>query len=103
MALQFNVDLRLLNGLLSVSSVFWPLSPIRNSAFINICTSVHNSTICVLVYIPSCYLHLIKPCPLPRSIPIRLTVSGQQFSFSNSHLVYGDRLSACRPTPNLAD
>jgi hypothetical protein len=52
-------------------------------------------------YVPSCYLHLIKPCPLPRSIPLSPTVPRPQFRSPNSHLFYGDRLSARRPTPNL--
>ena len=52
-------------------------------------------------YDPSCYLHLIKPFPLPKSIPLSLTVPRLQFRFPNSQLFYGDRLSACRPTTNL--
>jgi hypothetical protein len=39
MALQSNVDLRLSNGLLPVSYVFFYLFPICNFAFINICLS----------------------------------------------------------------
>jgi hypothetical protein len=39
MALQSSVDLHLLNGLLSVSSVFWPLFPVCNFAMINVCLS----------------------------------------------------------------
>jgi hypothetical protein len=42
MALQSNSDLRLLTGLLPVSSVFWPLYSICNFAFINICTQFQN-------------------------------------------------------------
>jgi len=37
MAVQSNADLHLLNRLLTASSVFWPLFPICNFAFISIC------------------------------------------------------------------
>jgi hypothetical protein len=46
------------------------------------------------LYIPSCYLHLIKPCPLLRLIPLSL-FRGQQFSFSNSQLFF--TVTSCRP------
>jgi hypothetical protein len=50
--------------------------------------------LCHCVYIPSCSLYLIHPFPLPRSMPLSLTVPRPQFRFSN-------RLTACHPTPNL--
>jgi len=43
MELQSHADFPLHNGLLPVSSGFWPLFPIRNFALTNICT-VYNST-----------------------------------------------------------
>jgi hypothetical protein len=61
------------------------------------CTHCSRSVQCM--YIPSCYPHLTNPLPLPRSIPISLTVPRPQFS----QLSYGDRLSACRPYPSLED
>jgi hypothetical protein len=40
MALQSSTDLHLLSGLLTVSSVFWPLFPICHFAFFNIISNI---------------------------------------------------------------
>jgi hypothetical protein len=44
---------------------------------------------------------LVNPFPLPRSIPFYPTVPRPHFRFPNDLFFYSDRLSACRPTPNL--
>ena len=56
MALQFNVDLRLLNGLFP--AVFWPLFPICNFALFNICFKHF--------HIPSYYPHILSNILLHR-------------------------------------
>ena len=72
MALQSNADLASLVGLLPVSSVSWPLFPVFNFTFINIC-------LCIVP--PSVFGHILG----------FLTIS----------FCYGHSSSACRPTPNL--
>jgi hypothetical protein len=44
--------------------------------------------------------HVINTFPLHRSIPLRLTFLRPQFRFPN-RFFYGDRLTACSPTPSL--
>ena len=84
----------------SQSAVSWPLFPVFNFAVINI------SFYTIPPYIPSRYSHLIYTFPLSTSFLLCLTAVRQQsgflpVSFFFSFFFYGDRLSDCRPTPNL--
>jgi hypothetical protein len=64
---------------------------------IYVCTQFH--LLCT-TYVPSCSPLVINPFPLPRSIPLSLTVPRPQLRLSN-RIYYDDRLSACRPVSNL--
>ena len=46
-------------------------------------------------------LILINPFPMPRSIPLSLTVPRPHFKFFNRQLLYGDTLRACHPSSIL--
>jgi len=94
-ALQSNADLCLLNRLLPDSSVFLPPLPVFNSASTNICVYT------VPQYDNSKLLssHLINTFPLPRSIPLSLTVPRPYFSLRDRF--FSVRLWACHPTLNL--
>jgi hypothetical protein len=86
MALQSNADLRLFNGLLPVSSVFFNLS-------------FHFAILYLLLSV--CYPHLMYPFPPSRTIPLYLTLPRPQPRFPNCKLFNGGSLSACCPAPNM--
>ena len=95
MVLQFIVDLRLLNGRLpAVSSVFWPLS--FQFLILHYLISVYKH-----FHLRSCYPHISFHILLHR---LGLFHSVWHFPGHNSGSLtvtffYGERLSACRPTP----
>ena len=65
---------------------------------------VHSLLLLCTTYVHSKSLpYLNNSFPLPRSIPLSLTVPRSQFRFPNSFFFFlnGDWLWACRPTPNL--
>jgi hypothetical protein len=79
------------------SALFLDLSfKFLNSAFINTCFYS------VPPNIPSRYSHLIYTFPLSTSFLLGLTDPRPQYGFLPiCSFFYGDRLSHCRPTPNL--
>jgi hypothetical protein len=83
------VDLHLLNGLPPVSCLF-DLS--FQIVILHLLLSVF-----IQFYIPRCYAHLFIPFPLPRSIPLSLTVPRPLFFLTVSFFT----VKSCRPTSNL--
>ena len=59
-------------------------------------------TVCAQFHIPILISHLTSFSTV-RPIPLSLTFPRPQFRSSNSQLFYCDKLSTCRPTPNLED
>jgi hypothetical protein len=58
-------------------------------------------SVCTKLHIPSCYPHFTNHFPfLGRLHSVRL-FWGHNLGFLLVNFLYGDRISACRPTPNL--
>ena len=87
-ALQYIANIRLLNGILPVSSVSWPLLPVFNFAFISICFYTIPS------HIPSRCPRLIYPFPLSTLILLCLTAPEAKVWFLTSYLFF--TVTGCR-------